>query len=113
MGGARPSICGGRSTVSTRSACVRRSDGTGWLACVSDHSTTGVHLCRTDLRPPLSVSRYSDRCRRVSDTLGFIYFAMVVLLIVIFRQKVKGVMEHFGNLLPVLLGENLVLSFRR
>eukprot|EP00903_Cladosiphon_okamuranus_P015166 g14023.t1 len=52
----------------------------------------------------LSCSAWSDSCRKTSDTLGFIYFAMVVVLAVMFRQKLKGVMEHFGNLLPVLFG---------
>ena len=33
---------------------------------------------------------------------------MVVVLAVMFRQKLKGVMEHFGNLLPVLFGEKEV-----
>lgn len=54
-------------------------------------------------KPP-SHSRWSDSCRKTSDTLGFIYFAMVVVLAVMFRRKLKGVMEHFGNLLPVLFG---------
>lgn len=50
--------------------------------------------------------RWSDSCRKTSDTLGFIYFAMVVVLLIMFRQKVKGVAEHFGNLFPVLIGQS-------
>ncbi|CAM9326299.1 unnamed protein product [Pylaiella littoralis] len=52
----------------------------------------------------LSCSAWSHSCRKTSDTLGFIYFAMVVVLLIMFRQKIKGVAEHFGNLLPVVLG---------
>ncbi|CAM9711949.1 unnamed protein product [Ectocarpus sp. 12 AP-2014] len=57
----------------------------------------------------LSCSAWSDSCRKTSDTLGFIYFAMVVVLLVMFRQKLKGVAEHFGHLLPVLVGEQHVV----
>lgn len=50
-------------------------------------------------------TRWSHSCRKTSDILGFIYFAMVVVLLIMFRQKVKGVVDHLGALLPVLFGE--------
>lgn len=49
--------------------------------------------------------RWSHYCRRTSDILGFVYFSMMVVLMIMFRQKIKGVAEHFSNLVPVLLGE--------
>lgn len=49
--------------------------------------------------------RWSSSCRKTSDTLGFIYFAMVIVLLIMFREKVKGVAKHFGSLVPVLFGK--------
>ncbi|CAM9437452.1 unnamed protein product [Scytosiphon promiscuus] len=51
-----------------------------------------------------SCSPWSHYCRKTSDILGFVYFSMMVVLMVMFRQKIKGVAEHFSNLVPVLLG---------
>lgn len=42
---------------------------------------------------------------KTADMLGFVYFSMVVLLLVMFRQKIRGFAEHFKHVLPAMRGE--------
>lgn len=81
-------------------------------------------VCNASPTILLCALRWSDPYRKTSDTLGFIYFATVVVLLIMFRQtvnriaeyfamvvvlltmfgqKTNGIPEHFGVLIPVFL----------
>lgn len=62
-----------------------------------------VALCR--LRRLRSSHRWSQVLCKTADMLGFVYFSMVLLLLIMFRQKIRGFAEHFKHVLPAMRGE--------
>ena len=58
------------------------------------------------LRRLRSACRWSQVLCKTADMLGFVYFSMVVLLVIMFRQKIRGFAEHFKHVLPAMRGES-------